>query len=106
MLFLKHPAWLWLKKNDPSILPPVDAATQSMFDAGHKFEAYAEAIFENGMTLGFNNYDEYSSLTERTQQAIADGATTIFQSRFASGEYNCLPDIIDIVGHKEAELTE
>ena len=106
MLYLKHPAWLWLKKHDKDKLPPVDDSTQAMFDAGHKFEAYAEAIFENGVTLGFNNYDEYNSLTGRTQQAFADGATTIFQSRFVSGDYNCLPDIIDVVGDKEVDLYE
>lgn len=106
MLFLKHPAWLWLKKHNKDKLPPVDESTQAMFDAGHKFEAYAEAIFENGVTLGFNNYDEYNSLTERTQQAFTDGATTVFQSRFVSGEYNCLPDIIVVVGDKEVDLYE
>ena len=37
MLFLRQAAWFWLKKNDPSKLPPVDAATQAMFDAGHAF---------------------------------------------------------------------
>ena len=31
MLFLKHPAWLWIKKNDPSKLPPVDDNMQAMF---------------------------------------------------------------------------
>jgi hypothetical protein len=77
-----------------------------MFDAGHKFEAFAEAIFENGLTLGFNNYNEYNSLTERTQQALSDGAATIFQSRFEWNEYNCLPDIIDIVGDNEVDLYE
>jgi hypothetical protein len=106
MLFLKHPAWLWLKKHNKDKLPPVDESTQAMFDAGHKFEAYAEAIFENGVTLGFNNYDEYNSLAERTQQAFTDGAITVFQSRFVSGEYNCLPDIIDVVGDKEVDLYE
>lgn len=106
MLFLKHPAWLWLKKHDKHKLPPIDEGTQAMFDAGHKFEAYAEAIFENGVTLGFNDFNEYNSLTERTQQALNDGATTIFQSRFVWGEYNCLPDIVDIVGDKEVDLYE
>lgn len=106
MLFLKHPAWLWLKKHDKLKLPPIDEGTQAMFDAGHKFEAYAEALFENGVTLGFNNYNEYISLTERTTQALNDGATTIFQSRFVWDEYNCLPDIIDVVGDKEVDLYE
>lgn len=106
MLFLKHPAWLWLKKHDKHKLPPIDEGTQAMFDAGHKFEAYAEAIFENGLTLGFNDFNEYNSLTERTQQALNAGATTIFQSRFVWGEYNCLPDIVDIVGENEVDLYE
>lgn len=106
MLYLKHPAWLWLKKHDKHKLPPIDEGTQAMFDAGHKFEAYAEAIFENGVTLGFNDFNEYNSLTERTQQALADGATTIFQSRFVWDEYNCLPDIIDVVGENEVDLYE
>lgn len=106
MLFLKHPAWLWLKKHNKQLLSPIDEGTQAMFDAGHKFEAYAEAIFENGVTLGFNNYNEYNSLTQRTQQALNDGAATIFQSRFEWGEYNCLPDIVDVVGEKEVDLYE
>lgn len=106
MLFLKHPAWLWLKKHDKLKLPPIDEGTQAMFNAGHKFEAYGEALFENGVTLGFNNYNEYNSLTERTQQALNDGATTIFQSRFEWGDYNCLPDIVDVVGENEIDLYE
>lgn len=106
MLYLRHPAWLWLKKHEPSRLPPVDDATQAMFDNGHKFEAYAEALFENGVTLGFSNYDEYKTLTARTQQALEDGVKTIFQSRFTSGEYNCLPDVVDVVGDKKIDLYE
>lgn len=106
MLFLKHPALLWLKKHDKEKLPPIDEGTQAMFDAGHKFEAYAEALFVGGVTLGFNNYDEYRNLTERTQQALSDGVTTIFQSRFEWGKYNCLPDIVKVVGDKEVDLYE
>lgn len=106
MLYLKHPAWLWLKKHDKDKLPPVDDATQAMFDAGKKFEVYAEKLFADGVMLGFNNYDEYDSLTERTRQALANGATTILQSRFVSGEYNCLPDIINVASGNEIDLYE
>jgi len=58
MMFLKHPAWLWLKKHDKEKLPPPDANLQAIFDIGHEFEQYAEKRFPNGITLGFNNYDE------------------------------------------------
>ena len=37
MLFLKQPAWLWVKKHDPKKIPPVDENTQAVFDAGHQF---------------------------------------------------------------------
>lgn len=106
MLFLKHPAWLWLKKYDIKKLSSIDDGMQAIFEAGHKFEAYAEALFKNGVRLGFNNCDEYGNLTERTQQLLESDASTIFQSRFEWNEYNCLPDIIDVVGDKEIDLYE
>lgn len=39
MLYLRHPAWLWLKKHDKSKLPDVDDALQAMFVDGHLFES-------------------------------------------------------------------
>jgi hypothetical protein len=71
-----------LKNHAKTILPPVDAATLAMFDTGHEFEQYVEALFPDAVTLGFNNYDEYLSLPERTTDALENGATTIFQGRF------------------------
>ena len=106
MLYLRHPAWLWLKKHNKEKLPSIDEGTQAMFDAGHKFEQYGEALFVDGMTLGFDNYDEYRTLTMRTQDALASGAKTIFQSRFENGGFNCLPDIIHMVSDGVADLYE
>ena len=57
MLFLRQPAWLWLKKNDPSKLPPVDAATRAMFDAGHAFEP-KEFIYRGQVQLVGDPYYE------------------------------------------------
>lgn len=106
LLYLKHPAWLWLKKNAPAKLPPIDDGLQAMFNAGHKFEAYAESLFEDGVTLGFSNPGEYHSLTGRTQQALAGGAKTIFQSCFTDGDFYCLPDIVQVVGESTVDLYE
>ena len=44
LTYLKHPAWLWLEKNDKSKLPEVDKDTQAVFDAGNLFEEYAKSI--------------------------------------------------------------
>ena len=52
MLYLRHPAWLWLKKRDKDKLPPVAADTQAMFDTGNLFEDYAEELFPDAVRLG------------------------------------------------------
>lgn len=97
LMFLKHPAWMWLKKHDKSKLPPIDANTQAIFDAGHAFEAYAEAQFPGGVTLGFDSYDQYLTLPNRTAKAVQGDAQTIFQGRVEADELTCIFDVIDRV---------
>ena len=106
MLFLKHPAWLWVKKNDPKKIPPVDENTQAMFDAGHQFEPYAESLFPEGVSLGFSDYDEYRSLPQRTQDAIDRGDQVLFQPRFEWNDFTCICDIVSFVGDNEVDLYE
>lgn len=65
MLYLAHPAWLWMKKHAKTLLPAIDPATQAIFNTGHEFEQYAEALYPSGVTLGFSDYDEYLSLPDR-----------------------------------------
>lgn len=106
MMFLKQPAWLWLKKNDPKKLPPVDENTQALFDAGHQFEPYAESLFPEGATLGFSDYSEYLSLPQRTQDAIKSGTPVLFQPRFEWHDFTCICDIVSFVGDNEVDLYE
>lgn len=106
MMFLKQPAWLWLKKNDPKKLPPVDENTQALFDAGHQFEPYAESLFPEGATLGFSDYSEYLSLPQRTQDAIKNGTQVLFQPRFEWQDFTCICDIVSFVGENEVDLYE
>ena len=105
-MFLRHPALLWLKKFDKSKLPPVDANLQAIFDAGNLFESYAEKLFENGVRIGFNNYNEYLSLPKRTKDAIANGSKILFQARFETPEITCICDVVEIVGDNEIDLFE
>ena len=106
MLFLKHLAWFWVKKNAPSKLPPVDDNTQAMFDAGHAFEPYAESLFPEGVSLGFSDYDEYRTLPERTLEAIESGVHVLFQPRFNWGDFTCICDIVKFVDDGVADLYE
>ena len=106
MLSRKHPAWLWVEKNDPSKIPPIDDATQATLDAGHAFEPYVESQFAGGVTLGFADADEYASLPRRTQQALDAGAEVLFQSRFEWKEFTCMPDIVKVIGDRAVHLYE
>jgi len=106
MMFLKQPAWLWLKKNDPKKLPPVDENTQTLFDAGHQFEPFAESLFPEGATLGFSDYSEYLSLPQRTQDAIKNGTQVLFQPRFEWEDFTCICDIVSFVEDNEVDLYE
>jgi hypothetical protein len=106
MMYLKHPAYLWLKKHDKSKIPPVSEDLQAMFDAGHDFEKYAEAHFPDGKTLGFNDYAEYLSLPQRTKQALEEGVKTIFQGRFEHEDITFICDVLRMVGKNEVDLYE
>lgn len=106
VMFLKHPAWLWLKKRAKAMLPEVSEATQAIFDTGHAFEAYAEALYPGGVTLGFTDYDEYITLPARTKQALDRGEHTIFQGRFEHDNLTFICDIVQVVGDREVDLIE
>lgn len=106
LLYLKHPAWLWLKKHDKEKLPPIDDNSQAVFSAGNLFESYAEKLFSNGIRLGFTDYASYLALPEQTMEAILGDAKTIFQARFVAGQLTCICDVITVVGEKTFDLYE
>ncbi len=106
MLYLRHPAWLWIKKNNAKLLPQVDDATQALFDTGYLFESYAEKLFPDGIKLNWEGYREYLDLPQRTREAIMSGAKTIFQGRLEVGEITCIFDVIQFVGKDEVDLIE
>jgi len=106
LMFLKHPAWLWLKKHDKSKLPEPDARLQALFDMGNEFEQYAEQLFPEATRLGFTDYKEYLDLPARTRQALDGGAKTIFQGRFEADNITCIIDVLDRVSDSEFDLYE
>lgn len=107
-MFLKHPAWLWLKKHQKNMLPLVDENTQAIFDTGHLFEEYAEQLFPDGVRVGFETAGDnsYFSMPLRTKQAIENSAKTIFQGRFEFGELTCIFDVISRANDEEFDLYE
>lgn len=106
LLYLNHPAWFWLKKNDPKKLPKPDAALQAIFDAGYLFEAYAEKLFPDALKLNWDGFEEYRNLPKKTQEAIISGAKTIFQGRFETNEATCIIDVVDFKNKNTLDLYE
>ena len=66
IFFLQHPAYLWLRKFDKYKVPPIDEATQDIFDAGNLFESYVEKLYPTAVKIGFDikNFDTYKSITQ------------------------------------------
>lgn len=106
IMFLKHPAWLWLKKHDKSKLPEPDANLQAIFDSGKEFEQYAEKRFSDGVQVGFESYKEYLSMPKRTKQVLDSGAKVIFQGRFGEESITCICDVIERTEEGEFNLYE
>ncbi len=94
MLYLRHPAWLWLKKHAKHLLPPVDASLQARFDEGHAFEPYAEALFPDLVRLGFSDFGSYQALPSLTLETWQNGAHTVAQGRYEDGPITCISDIV------------
>jgi hypothetical protein len=106
MMYLKHPAYLWIKKHDKNKIPPVGADLQAMFDAGNEFEQYAESLFPDGVRVGFNDYNEYLNMPSRTQEELDRGTKTIFQGRFEHDQTTFICDVLKVTGKNEVDLYE
>jgi hypothetical protein len=106
--YLKHPAWLWIKKHAKDKLPPTSPNLQALFDEGNNYESYAEQLFPDGVRLSWDpkDYGSYDALIVKTQAEIDKGTKTIFQGRFMSGNLTFICDIIDRTENGEWDLYE
>ncbi|OGL66702.1 hypothetical protein A2856_02975 [Candidatus Uhrbacteria bacterium RIFCSPHIGHO2_01_FULL_63_20] len=88
--FLECSCQLWLVKNMPHLLPPIDAALQRLFDEGNKVDLFAKKLFPRGVEIaGFNEAG-----ARNTAAAIAKGATVLFQPTFTGNGITCRCDIL------------
>jgi len=99
MLFLRHPAWLWLKRNDPTKLQRGSPSVQHRMDEGYEFEKCAEQLFLGAKKIGFADISEYNTMLSRTSAAWSSGAHCVIQGKYQSGEINCITDILEDDGN-------
>lgn len=111
MLFLKHPAWLWLKKYDKDKLPIPDEDLQALFDEGSLFESYAEKLFPDAVKLGYKNGNNFSgtkyyALPDLTLKEIKKGTKVILQGRLEAENITAIFDVLENVGKNTFDLYE
>ena len=112
LLFLKHPAWLWLKKYDKNKLPLPDEDLQALFDEGTLFESYAEKLFPKAVRLGYKKEDnefsgtKYYALPELTLKEIEKGTKTILQGRVEVNNITAIFDVLENAGKNTFDLSE
>ena len=94
MLYLRHPAWLWIKKHAKHLMPPIDEALQARFDEGNAFEPFVESLFPDLMRVGFESYSEYLDMPEKTTEAWKNGAEVVSQGRYEHGSITCISDLV------------
>jgi hypothetical protein len=97
--FLKHPAWLWLKKHSPNILPKPDDNSQAIIDSGKKFEKYAEQIFNDSIKINTRSAGSLSEAATTTESILKNNNKTILQAVFINNEYLCIADAIRPTGN-------
>ncbi len=90
MQFLRCSCELWLVKQRPDLVPPIDPALQRIFDEGNVVDAWAQKLFPGGVNVdGFGK-----PAAENTKKAIANGATILLQPTFMTAKLSCRCDIL------------
>ena len=92
--YLKHPAWLWLRKHDPDFLPTPDENSQAIIDEGREFEKLAEQIFPDAIHLDRSNYADMQEWVDETKSLLAQDVDTILQAAFIYDGFLCIADAI------------
>lgn len=111
MMFLRHPAWLWLKKYDKEKIPIPDEDLQARFDEGTLFEEYAEKLFPEAVKLGYKNDGvfsgtKYYALPDLTTQEMKKGTEVILQGRVESENITSIFDVLERIGDNTYNLYE
>ncbi|MBI4016528.1 MAG: DUF2779 domain-containing protein [Candidatus Aenigmarchaeota archaeon] len=99
---LACPKLLWCMFNSPDKVPPVDEATQAIFDQGHEVGDLAKKHYPGGVEVDWNKGFNYT--LERTKELVKQ-RKTIFEASFKHKQAYCRVDVLVSDG-EEWELVE
>lgn len=97
---------LWLYKHRRELLPPVDAARQAVYDTGTAVGLLAQQLLPGGVDCTPETPFDFAPAIAATQQAIAAGATVIYEAAFLHDGVLAALDILvkDADGWKAYEV--
>ena len=88
---LQCPKLLWYEYNRKKELPAIDAATQAIFDEGHRVGAYAQKLFPDGIRIE-RDFDPRRQ-SQKSLEALKL-RKPLFEAGFVFGQAYALADIL------------
>jgi len=96
---------LWLNTHHRELAKPSSAFQQHLFEQGIQVGEFARTLFPNGVLIEANHRNLKQALI-LTQEALDQGATTIFEATFVFDDIYVLVDILNQVENESWELIE
>ena len=96
------PRLLWTQVNQPSSIPPVDTATQHVFDQGHLVGEHARQLYPDGIQIP---HDDFMENIHETRKLLAE-RRLLFEAGILYGKIYSRVDILDPVNDDEWDIVE
>lgn len=96
LAYLQCPKQFWLAMNQPELAASPDLSAQRRFRIGQQVDRLACASFPNGRFIP--HYSQPEKMAAATHQAIAEGATTLFQATMTVDDLLIRADILTHTG--------
>jgi hypothetical protein len=104
MAGLQCPRLLWHYFNRPDIFPPIDAATQAIFDQGVQVGALAKQLFPKGIEIGAGMIKR--DAVNKLSCAAVSRRLPMFEAGFLAGCAYARADVLVPVGREQWDIVE
>ena len=101
---LQCPKLLWYHFNQPDALPPVDVATQAIFDQGKEVGTLAKTLFPKGLEVGEGVIKKIA--VDELSRAALPKRRPMFEAGFISGCAYARADVLLPVGRDGWDVVE
>ena len=104
MAGLQCPRLLWHKFNQPDVFPPVDAATQAIFDQGRQVGELAKQLFPKGLEIGAGVIKK--DAVDELSRAAVSRRLPLYEAGFIAGCAYARADVLVPVGRNQWDIVE